>query len=69
MDVSAGPHNRYFHMVDYVVFALMFIVSMSVRVFFAFRSRNKNTTDEYLMGGRKLGLLPVTISICVSVCR
>ena len=67
MDDLAAQHRKYFHPVDYVVFVLMFIVSLSIGGIFAFRSRKNNTTDEYLMGGRKLGLVPVTISICVSV--
>ena len=67
METDGEEAVRRFHIVDYVVFVLMFVASISIGAYHAFRSRNKATTEEYLMGGRQLGLIPVTISICVSV--
>ncbi|XP_052790435.1 sodium-coupled monocarboxylate transporter 1-like isoform X2 [Mya arenaria] len=54
---------------DWVVFAAMLAVSMVIGIFYAVREtlgKTEATTGEYLMGGRKLGLLPVSISILVS---
>ena len=59
--------RNHFHIVDYVVFVLMFLLSLSIGAFFWMKSRHKNTTDEYLMGGRKLGVVSTAMSMCVSI--
>ena len=54
---------------DWVVFAAMLGISAIIGIFYAVREalgHNEATTGEYLMGGRKLGLIPVSISILVS---
>ncbi|XP_012940066.1 sodium-coupled monocarboxylate transporter 1, partial [Aplysia californica] len=51
---------------DYVVFAAMLGVSMSIGVFFAFRQRRQESQGDYLMASRSLGIIPVSISILVS---
>ena len=57
----------WFHPADYAVFALTLLASLSIGVYFAVADRRKNTTEDYLLGGRKLGLVSVAISMCVSV--
>lgn len=55
-----------FTIVDYVLFMSTLVISLSIGLISAFRKRNDNTTGEYLMGGRKLKLIPVTLSILVT---
>jgi len=56
-----------FSPVDYVLFFLVFILSLAVGLYHAFSGGRQQTTDEYLMGNRQMGLLPITLSLCVSV--
>lgn len=59
----------YFGVWDWVIFGAMLAVSLGIGIFYAFRgarSLEKVTTADYLMGGRKLGMIPVSISILVS---
>nr|XP_039253944.1 sodium-coupled monocarboxylate transporter 1-like [Styela clava] len=52
---------------DYVVFGMLFVVSASIGVFFAYRSRNKTEDeDDYLLGGRSLSAIPVSLSLTSS---
>ena len=59
--------RNYFHVVDYVVFILMFLVSMAIGAYFGFVGSKQKTTKEYLMGNRNMRLAPVTLSLVVSV--
>lgn len=43
-----------FTLADYLVFGLMLILSAFIGIFYALKDRSKNTTDEFLLGGRKL---------------
>ncbi|CAJ1054382.1 sodium-coupled monocarboxylate transporter 1-like isoform X1 [Xyrichtys novacula] len=51
---------------DYVVFALMLVVSAAVGVYYAWTSRGKGTSREFLTGGRRLTALPVSLSLTAS---
>ena len=37
---------------DYVVFALMLLVSTAIGIFYAIKDRKKQNTEEFLLGGR-----------------
>lgn len=64
MTNEEGDVKRYFEIVDYVVFAVMLIVSALIGVYFAFFARVKqNTTQEYLMGGKTMGIFPISMSL------
>jgi len=52
-----------FGTIDYIVFVLMLLTSASIGVYFGFFSKSKNTTDEYLMGGKKMKTIPIAISL------
>ena len=67
MEESTLVSKKYFQTADYAVYAIVLSISLIIGGIFSYRGRKKNTTDEYLMGSRKLSLLPVGISICVSV--
>ena len=58
--------NR-FHIVDYILFVVMLLVSLGIGIYSAFTGGRQKTTSEYLMGNRQLRLAPVALSICVSM--
>ncbi|XP_068611605.1 sodium-coupled monocarboxylate transporter 1-like [Brachionichthys hirsutus] len=51
---------------DYVVFALMLLVSAAVGVYFAWADRTKQSAGDFLIGGGSLTLLPVSLSLTAS---
>ncbi|XP_068917916.1 sodium-coupled monocarboxylate transporter 2-like [Tenebrio molitor] len=51
---------------DYVAFAAMLLVSASIGVYFGFFKSRYNTIREYLLGGRKMKIVPIALSITVS---
>lgn len=51
---------------DYVVFALMLMVSAAVGVFYAWTDRDQKSSGDFLMGGRTLTALPVAMSLAAS---
>ncbi|KAB5567063.1 hypothetical protein PHYPO_G00228500 [Pangasianodon hypophthalmus] len=56
---------------DYAVFGAMLAVSMFIGVFQSLRSRGRsfsdsNTVENFFMGGRSLGAVPVGVSLCAS---
>jgi len=52
-----------FGVMDYVVFTVMLCASACIGVYFGFFAKAKNTTDEYLRGGKKMQTLPIAISL------
>ncbi|XP_030369484.1 sodium-coupled monocarboxylate transporter 2-like [Scaptodrosophila lebanonensis] len=55
-----------FNIVDYIVFTLLLLCSAGIGVYFGFFSKAKNTTEEYLRGGKKMKTLPIAISLVAS---
>ncbi|KAH8311681.1 hypothetical protein KR044_007472 [Drosophila immigrans] len=55
-----------FGITDYVVFTLMLGASAIIGIYFGFFSKAKNTTEEYLRGGKKMQTLPIAISLVAS---
>uniref|UniRef100_A0A1Y1MY70 Sodium-dependent multivitamin transporter n=1 Tax=Photinus pyralis TaxID=7054 RepID=A0A1Y1MY70_PHOPY len=55
-----------FSWLDYAVFGVMLSVSGIIGIFFGCFGTKQNSTDEYLLGGRKLHILPVSMSIIAS---
>lgn len=67
MDAAEDDVKRYFDIIDYIVFAIMLIVSALIGVYFAFFAKVKqNTTTEYLMGGKTMGIFPISMSLIAS---
>ncbi|XP_041975072.1 sodium-coupled monocarboxylate transporter 1-like isoform X2 [Aricia agestis] len=54
-----------FSLIDYSVFVLMLIVCGGIGVYFGFVKKNRSTQD-YLMGGRNMELVPVCFSLVAS---
>uniref|UniRef100_A0A8C5A1N5 Solute carrier family 5 member 12 n=1 Tax=Gadus morhua TaxID=8049 RepID=A0A8C5A1N5_GADMO len=51
---------------DYVVFALLFVVSSGIGVFFAIKERNAVSSKDFLVGGRQMTCVPVALSLTAS---
>ncbi|XP_068162733.1 sodium-coupled monocarboxylate transporter 1-like isoform X1 [Antennarius striatus] len=51
---------------DYVVFALMLVVSTAIGVYFAWTNRGQVNSRDFLTGGRRLTAFPVSISLTAS---
>lgn len=55
---------EYFDLLDYMVFAGMLLLSALIGIYFAFFAPQKqNTTAEYLMGGKTMGMFPISMSL------
>lgn len=51
-----------FSVADYCVLAFMLLVSFGIGVYHAFKStKNK---EEFVMGSREFGIIPMAISLC-----
>lgn len=48
---------------DYFLFILMLSVSMGIGIYFGFFDGKEKTTEEYLMGGRRMKTIPIAISL------
>ena len=59
--------KKSFHVVDYCVFAAVLLISLAIGLYHAFSGGKQKTKSEYLMGNRQMLLLPIAISILVSV--
>lgn len=51
---------------DYSIFGVMLAVSTAIGVYFGFFANTANTTDEYLMGGKRMKTIPIAISLVAS---
>jgi Na+/proline symporter len=60
-----APTNT-FHWLDYLIFILMLVISASIGIFYAIRDKRNQTTTIFLLGGRRMSLLPVTLSLMAS---
>ena len=55
---------KYLDWLDFTLFASMLIVSTLIGIYFAYFAKQKqNTTSEYLMGGRAMGVFPISMSL------
>lgn len=55
-----------FGTVDYLVFVVMLAISAGIGIWYAFKDRKMNNTQEFLMGGRSLSVFPVAMSVLAS---
>ena len=57
------------HWADYLVFGVTLLFSVSIGIFYAVMEKRKtggSKTEEFLLAGRKMSVLPVSVSIFVS---
>lgn len=55
----------YFHWADWLVFALMLAVSAAAGLWH-YKGAQKSSTEDYLLGGKSMTLLPVSASLVAS---
>jgi len=55
-----------FNLFDYAVFIAMLAVSAAIGIYFAYKDRKTNSTEQFLLGDRKLSIFPVAMSILAS---
>ncbi|XP_064616324.1 sodium-dependent multivitamin transporter-like isoform X2 [Liolophura sinensis] len=63
--MDAGSTST-FHAIDYILFGLILAISAGVGVFYAIKDRNNADTEEVFLGGRKMSVIPVTLSLLAS---
>ncbi|XP_068084313.1 sodium-coupled monocarboxylate transporter 1-like [Anabrus simplex] len=60
-----GSMLQRFGVVDYIVFTLMLLICAVIGIYYGFISKQV-TADDYLMGGRKMTIFPVSMSLIAS---
>jgi solute carrier family 5 (sodium-coupled monocarboxylate transporter), member 8/12 len=65
-DVPLTNGQALFGAVDYTVFLVMLAVSTSIGIYFGCFGNTSDSTDEYLLGGRRMKILPIAISLIAS---
>ncbi|KAJ6652651.1 hypothetical protein lerEdw1_011221 [Lerista edwardsae] len=60
------PDVKNFVAWDYVVFAGLFLISSGIGVFFAIKERKKESSRDFLVGGRQMTCGPVALSLTAS---
>ncbi|XP_049582623.1 sodium/iodide cotransporter isoform X2 [Syngnathus scovelli] len=64
---ASEPTTQTFAVADYVVFALMLLVSMAIGLYQALKKQPHNdSTDDFFTGGRSMSTVPVGLSLCAS---
>ncbi|EDV90551.1 GH14124 [Drosophila grimshawi] len=63
---AAAAESLRFGITDYTVFTIMLCASAAIGIYFGFFAKAKNTTEEYLRGGKKMKTLPIAISLVAS---
>ncbi|KAG9465827.1 hypothetical protein GDO78_017679 [Eleutherodactylus coqui] len=53
----------WFTAVDYIIFALLLILSSAIGLYYALSGGKQRTTQEFLLANRNMGFLPVTLSL------
>ena len=56
-------YARIFHWIDYVVFGASLAIGAIIGVYYGCFGKRQKTVEEFLMGNRKLGIVPVALSI------
>ncbi|XP_033859819.1 solute carrier family 5 member 6a [Acipenser ruthenus] len=55
--------QMYFSTLDYVIFALLLVLSSGIGLFYAFTGGRQRTTQEFLLADRSMSCLPVALSL------
>ncbi|XP_041472819.1 sodium/iodide cotransporter-like [Lytechinus variegatus] len=63
--VDSGP--RYFGVWDYVIFGFMLLISAAIGLYAAMTGGRQRTNEEFLLGNRQMNIVPVALSVVVSV--
>ena len=55
-----------FSVLDYVVFAIVLLISAGIGVFYGCFRGGSKTTQEFLMADRQMSVIPITLSLVAS---
>ena len=55
---------KHFGLGDYVVFSSLLGVSLAIGIYFS--KKENNTSNDFLMGGRSMPVIPVSMSLIAS---
>ncbi|XP_054287715.1 sodium-coupled monocarboxylate transporter 1-like [Macrosteles quadrilineatus] len=64
-ETDLGSAVLMFNWIEYLVFGTMLLLSLLIGVYFGW-IKKQDTVAEYLLGGKKMGVFPVTISLVAS---
>lgn len=64
--IAGDDPAKHFGTIDYLVFTIMLAISTGIGVFYGCFGNRQKTTKDFLMGGRTMGLIPVTLSLLAS---
>lgn len=65
VEVIAATAGK-FAIADYAVFVSMLAVSAIIGIYYAIKDRANTSTADFLMGGRSMGVFPVSMSLLAS---
>lgn len=57
---------RQFDLLEYAVFGFMLAISMLIGIYYGCYKKNQNSISEYLLGGKSMTVIPVTLSLFAS---
>ena len=61
---TVALHLQRFSVYDYVFFVFMLFLCILIGLYFGFvKKRVASAESEYLMGGRKMGVFPISLSL------
>lgn len=64
---TVNRNAQFFTPLDYGLFGMMLLLSAVIGVYFGFFAKRKqNTTQEYLLGGKKMKFFPIAASLIAS---
>ena len=55
-----------FQWYDYVIFTVTLLISLGIGVYYAMTGGKQRTTKEFHMADRKMGVLPIALSLFMS---
>lgn len=65
--VSSSRPVMHFSLLDYVLFVSMLLLSTLIGLYYGFVAKTKqNTVKEYLLGGKTMHILPISMSLIAS---
>lgn len=54
---------------DYVIFAVMFLTSALISVYYGYFRSKSNSVEDYMFGGRNMPVIPVALSVMARLVR
>lgn len=64
---SSSPPEMHFSFLDYVLFVGMLALSTLIGIYYGFLAKTKqNTVKEYLLGGKTMHIVPISVSLIAS---